>query len=130
MGLTPRITRVRDDFMPYEALSFPAFRYHPLLEETWEDSDFSLGSSTCSSYQFMADEEHAAEGLHARSASLLAPQRRGARPHPAGVGEFRVEIREGKADHLTPASETIAIHVRPHGRDHETRTTLRSSVRS
>ncbi len=27
MGLTPRITRVRDDFMPYESLSFPAFRY-------------------------------------------------------------------------------------------------------
>ena len=39
MGLTPRITRVRDDLMPYESLSFPAFRYHSLLEETWEDSD-------------------------------------------------------------------------------------------
>ena len=40
MGLTPRITRIRDDLMPYEVnLPFPAFRYRPLLEETWEDSD-------------------------------------------------------------------------------------------
>jgi DNA mismatch repair protein MutH len=30
---------------------------------------------------------------------------------------FRLEIREGSADHLTPASQTAAIHVRPHGRD-------------
>ena len=39
MGLTPRITRVGPDLMPYEALSFPAFDYFALLEEDWEDSD-------------------------------------------------------------------------------------------
>ena len=39
MGLTPRMSRVNADLMPYEALSFPAFRYKELLEETWEDSD-------------------------------------------------------------------------------------------
>ncbi|MFN8233443.1 MAG: MutH/Sau3AI family endonuclease [Actinomycetota bacterium] len=39
MGLTPRMTRVGPNLMPYEALSFPAFRYSELLEETWEDSD-------------------------------------------------------------------------------------------
>ena len=30
---------------------------------------------------------------------------------------YRIEIREHKADRLSPASETKAIHVRPHGRD-------------
>ena len=47
MGLTPRMTRVDGNLMPYEALSFPAFRYLELLEEIWEDSDSSRAWSTC-----------------------------------------------------------------------------------
>jgi DNA mismatch repair protein MutH len=30
---------------------------------------------------------------------------------------YRIEIEQGKAEHLSPASETIAIHVRPHARN-------------
>ena len=30
---------------------------------------------------------------------------------------FRLEIRTGNANKLTPASETVAIHVRPHSRN-------------
>ena len=39
MGLTPRMSRVDENLQPYEALSFPAFRYAELLDEDWEDSD-------------------------------------------------------------------------------------------
>ena len=39
MGITLRVARVSPDLMPYEAPSFPAFRYRELLEESWEDSD-------------------------------------------------------------------------------------------
>jgi DNA mismatch repair protein MutH len=118
MGLTPRITRVAEDLMPYESTSFRAFRYHALLEETWEDSDL------LSQVEYM----------------LFIPVRGASRKTPQGACTFgrpvfwrpsanqlelirreweifRLEIEQGMADRLTPASQTVAIHVRPHGRD-------------
>ncbi len=38
MGLTPRAPRVGINLMPYEHVSFPAFRHRELLDETWDDS--------------------------------------------------------------------------------------------
>lgn len=118
MGLTPRTTRVDASLMPYEALSFPAFRYRELLEETWEDSDL------LSRVEYM----------------LIVPVHGGRRDTPQADCRFRqpvfwrpsadqletirrewelyrLEIREGLAMNLTPGSETLAIHVRPHARN-------------
>jgi DNA mismatch repair protein MutH len=117
-GLTPRITRVDETLMPYEATSFPAFRYGELLGETWDDSDL------LSRVEYM----------------LFVPVHGQTRETPQGdcrvrtpvfwrptVDEldlirrewelYRIEIEQGRARSLTPASRTTAIHVRPHGRD-------------
>jgi DNA mismatch repair protein MutH len=118
MGLTPRITRVRDDLMPYEALSFPAFRYHALLDETWEDSDLLARIE----YMLLVPVHGRTKSTPQKDCTLGVPVFW--RPSAAEVDLirreweiFRLEIREGTADHLTPASQTLAIHVRPHSRD-------------
>lgn len=118
MGLTPRITRVDDSLMPYEALSFPAFRYHLLLEETWEDSDLLARIE----YMLLVAVHGQKKATPQKDCTLGVPVFW--RP---SAGEldlirreweiFRLEIREGRANRLTPASQTVAIHVRPHSRD-------------
>nr|MBA2725352.1 hypothetical protein [Actinomycetota bacterium] len=118
MGLTPRITRVRDDLMPYESLSFPAFRHHSLLEETWEDSDLLARIE----YMLLVPVHGQTKSTPPRDCTLGVPVFW--RP---SAGEldlirreweiFRLEIRDGRADRLTPASQTQAIHIRPHSRD-------------
>jgi DNA mismatch repair endonuclease MutH len=118
MGLTPRIARVRDDLMPYEALSFPAFRYYPLLEETWEDSDLLARVE----YMLFIPVHGRMKSTPQKDCTLGVPVfwRPSAEELDLIRREweiFRLEIREGRADHLTPASETLAIHVRPHSRD-------------
>ena len=118
MGLTPRIARVRDDLMPYEALSFPAFRYHSLLEETWEDSDLLARIE----YMLLVPVHGQTKGTPQKNCTLGMPVFW--RPSAAELDLirreweiFRLEIRDGRADRLTPASQTQAIHVRPHSRD-------------
>jgi DNA mismatch repair protein MutH len=118
MGLTPRITRVRDDLMPYEALSFPAFRYHLLLEETWEDSDLLARIE----YMLLVPVHGQTKSTPQKDCTLGVPVFW--RPSAVELDLirrewelFRLEIRDRRADHLTPASQTEAIHVRPHSRD-------------
>ena len=118
MGLTPRITRVRDDLMPYESLSFPAFRYHSLLEETWEDSDLLARIE----YMLLIPIHGRMKSTPQKDCTLGVPVfwRPSADQLELIKQEwetYRIEIREHKADRLTPASETRAIHVRPHARD-------------
>jgi DNA mismatch repair protein MutH len=118
MGLTPRIARVRDDMMPYEALSFPAFGYHSLLEETWEDSDLLARIE----YMLLVPIQGEKKSTPQKDCTLGVPVfwRPSAQELDLIRREweiFRLEIRQGKADRLTPASQTGAIHVRPHGRD-------------
>jgi DNA mismatch repair protein MutH len=104
--------------MPYEHVSFAAFGYHELLDETWEDS------ALLAHIEYM----------------LFVPVHGPLRETPQGDCAFgrpvfwrpsaeeldlirrewelyRIEIGRGEAASLTPASETMAIHVRPHGRD-------------
>lgn len=118
MGLTPRITRVRDDLLPYESLSFPAFRYHSLLEETWEDSDLLARIE----YMLLVPVHGVTKSTPQKDCTLGVPVFW--RPSATELDLirreweiFRVEIRDGRADQLSPASQTQAIHVRPHSRD-------------
>jgi DNA mismatch repair endonuclease MutH len=118
MGLTLRISRVGPGLLPYEALSFPAFRYRELVEERWEESELL---SQVGYILFVP--------VHGRTKAT--PQ------EDCVLGEpvfwrpsaddlelirrewelYRLEIERGKALELTPASETVALHVRPHARN-------------
>lgn len=117
-GLTLRMTRVDDGLLPYEALSFPAFRYRELLEEEWADSDLLRRVE----YMLLVP-------VHGRTKTTPQAECRLGRPvfwRPSAADLetirtewelYRIEIERGLGNQLTGASETVAIHVRPHGRD-------------
>jgi DNA mismatch repair protein MutH len=118
MGLTPRVTRVDDGLMPYESTSFPVFRYRDVIQEDWEDSDL-LG---CIEYMLFLPVVGRRKNTPQGDCTFGLP--RFWRPSVADLDLirkewelFRVEIERGGADRLTAASETVAIHVRPHGRN-------------
>ncbi|MEA2581713.1 MAG: mismatch repair protein MutH [Actinomycetota bacterium] len=120
MGLTIRIARVDPDLRPYEAMSFPKFRYLPLLEETWEDSELLSQIE----YMLIVPLHGARKNTPQRECTFGTPRfwRPGVETLELIRKEweiYRIEIERGKADNLTPASETVAIHVRPHGRNKE-----------
>jgi DNA mismatch repair endonuclease MutH len=118
MGLTPRVVRVDERRYPYESTSFPAFRYDELLSEAWEDSDLLARIE----YMLLIPLVGAMKGTPQGSCRFAKP--RFWRPSAADIDLirqewelFRIEIEQGKADRLAPASGTVAIHVRPHARN-------------
>lgn len=118
MGLTPRITRVSPDRLPYESTSFPYFRYFDLLRETWEDS------ALLSQVEYMlfvpligARKETPQAGCTIGPPVFWRPIRSELEVIREEWEMYRREIRDGRANNLTPASRTRAIHIRPHGRD-------------
>jgi DNA mismatch repair protein MutH len=116
--LTIKMSPVGRDFLPYEAMSFPAFRHEEIVDEDWQDSDM----------------------LARIEQMLIVPVARETRATPLSEGVigrpvfwrpsadqlsvierewtiFRDLIRAGKADQLPTEAQTVAVHVRPHGRD-------------
>jgi DNA mismatch repair endonuclease MutH len=118
MGLTPRITRVDADLMPYEATSFPAFRYRTVVSEEWEDSDLLARIE----YMLFIPIQGRRKDTPPSDCTLGRPVFwRPSTDELALIKReweiYRLEIERGLAKELTPASETVAIHVRPHARD-------------
>ena len=118
MGLTPRITRVDADLMPYEATSFPAFRYRALLEEEWDDSDLLARVE----YMLFIPVRGRRKDTPQSDCTFGRPVFW--RPSTDDLALirreweiYRLEIERGLAKQLTRASEMVAIHVRPHARN-------------
>lgn len=117
-GLTLRVSRVDGDLMPYEALSFPAFRYAQLLEEEWESSRLLADAG----FILFLPLEGLTKGTAQancifREPVFWRPDHEQLETMHAEWEMFRQEIANGKAKELTPASETKILHVRPHARD-------------
>jgi DNA mismatch repair protein MutH len=117
-GLTPRITRVDETFMPYEATSFPAFRYRELLGESWEDSDLLSRVEYMLFVPVHGETKETPQGdCRFRTPVFWRPTVDDLDLLRREWELYRIEIEQGRARSLTPASQTMAIHVRPHGRD-------------
>src|SRR4051812_1018991 len=121
-GLTLRITRVNSDLLPYEAISFRAFDYFELLDESWEDS--ALLSEV--EYMLLVPLHAPNRTTSQRESTFGDPVFWRPTSHELELiarewEVYRLEIREGRANRLSPASNTTAIHVRPHGRDGQDR---------
>jgi DNA mismatch repair endonuclease MutH len=118
IGLEVKTVRLSPAGRPYEAMSFPAFRYRELVDEEWPDSDLLgrlnrllvvplVGNHRTTTFEdcvlgspfFWSPTDRELEGI-AREWTM-----------------FRDEIRAGHALDLTPASRTTYIHVRPKARD-------------
>jgi DNA mismatch repair protein MutH len=117
-GLTLRITRVAPDGLPYEHLSFPAFRYSELLEETWDDSDLLSRIEYMLLVPVLGTERDTPQAdCRLGEPIFWRPTMEELETVQQEWEMFRNEIRRGKARDLTPASRTSIIHVRPHSRD-------------
>jgi DNA mismatch repair endonuclease MutH len=116
-GIDLRVVQVDEAMQPYEALSFPAFRYQELIREDWEESELLSRLD-----RFLFVPIVGGKGLTALDSCIVhepfswAPSE----AELVGIGAewtmFRDEIEAGKAAELTPGSKTRYIHVRPKGR--------------
>jgi DNA mismatch repair protein MutH len=118
MGITVRTTRVSPEMFPYEAMSFPAFRYMQLVDEEWTDS--ALLDQLDGLFIFPL------EGVNKgtiparciiRRPTLWRPSAEDLETAEREWTMFRDLIASGSADALPTASATSMLHVRPHGRD-------------
>lgn len=117
-GLTLRVVRVSERGAPYEATSFPAFRYAELVEEEWEDSTLLAQLSYMLLVPFIGKQRGTPPGECILGRPFFwRPSTDDLRLIEVEWAMYQDEIRRGLADRLTPASETKAIHVRPHARD-------------
>lgn len=117
-GLTLRITRVNEGLYPYEAVSFRAFDYFELLDESWEDSALLSDVEYMLLIPLYAPRRTTLQSESAFGSPVFWRPTSDELTLIAREWElYRLEIRDGKANHLTPSSETVGIHVRPHGRN-------------
>lgn len=116
-GVDLRVVQVDDSLMPYEALSFPAFRYQELIREDWEESELLSRLDRFIFVPIVGDRGLSAAG----SCVIRHPVRWAPTEDELAVMSrewtmFRDEIEAGKALRLTTASRTRYLHVRPKGR--------------
>ena len=118
MGISVKTTRISPDGMPYEAMSFPAFRYLELIEEIWEESTLLTqldGLLFVPCLGVTKSTPHA--DCVIQQPFLWRPQATQFETLRAEWEMFRDAIRAGNADRLPTAASTEMIHVRPHARD-------------
>lgn len=118
MGITLKTTRVSPEGMPYESMSFPAFRYLELIEEPWEESTLLMqldGLLLVPCLGATKSTPHA--DCVIQSPLLWRPDARQFDTLRSEWEMFRDAIKAGKADRLPTAASTEMIHVRPHARD-------------
>jgi DNA mismatch repair protein MutH len=118
VGVDLRVVHVDVTRMPYEALSFPVFRYQELIREDWAESELLSRLD-----KFILVPVIAAKGLGSVGAGVIqspvlwSPSESDLEGMAREWTMFRDEIEAGKARALTPASLTDYIHVRPKGKD-------------
>jgi DNA mismatch repair protein MutH len=104
--------------MPYESMSFRGFRYRPLLEERWEDSDLLSCLNRLLIVPIIRDTRITPVGKQVFGRAFFwSPSDIELRGIRLEWATFRREILHGRAKELTPESQTRYIHVRPKARD-------------
>ena len=102
---------------PRESISFPAFEYMDLIEQSWEDSD--LRNILLKPFLFVVFREETPRGRRVLAGvTLWRMPEADLEGEARGTWEETVRrIRDGRADQLPRMSESRICHVRPHGRD-------------
>jgi DNA mismatch repair endonuclease MutH len=118
VGPTVRVPRVGPDLLPYEAVSFPAFRHMELAEETWEDSALlSYVEHMLIAPILGAAKETQPDACVIQEPVYWRPTAEQLELIETEWTRFRDLVAAGKADSLPRESQTSAIHVRPHAQD-------------
>lgn len=118
LGIEIKSVRVSPLGRPWDSMSFPAFRYRDLIDQSWEDSDLIERLRRLLVVPLVgATDETPAADCRIAEPFFWSPTV----DQLDEIGREWVmycdEIRSGKADSLTPASKTRFIHVRPHGKN-------------
>jgi DNA mismatch repair endonuclease MutH len=118
IGPTIRVPRVDTKSLPYEAVSFPAFKHIELVEEEWDDS------ALLSYVEHMLLIPVVGVDRTTPPASCVIGTPVYWEPTPEQMStmsrewaRFRDLIAAGRSADLPTESQTHALHVRPHGRD-------------
>jgi len=118
LGLEVKTVRLSPAGRPYEAMSFPAFRYSELVAEDWEDSDLLSRLNRLLIVPIVGeDRDTPFEDCILRQPFFWTPSADELRVIEREWAMFKSEIASGHADDLTPASRTQLVHVRPKGRN-------------
>lgn len=115
--VTLRTLRVRPtDKVPYEDISFPAFKYEELLHTQWDDSD--LLDSCSKRFYFVVFEGNKGGNYVLKGAFFWSMPVHVQEEHVRQVYmKAQKAIGAGKYDALPKMSEDSVCHVRPHGRN-------------
>jgi DNA mismatch repair protein MutH len=111
-----RTIRMKPNGVPKEAVSFKAFRYLDLVQQSWEESD--LRDDLTHRFFFVIYQLETSGQSRLLRTRFWTPPTIDVEMHARDCFERTVElVREGKADYLPAASDNKVCHVRPHGRD-------------
>ncbi|MCI1665059.1 MAG: hypothetical protein LKI25_01645 [Atopobiaceae bacterium] len=116
--------RLRQNGMPKEAISFPAFRYCDIVDVPWEDSD--LYAQLTRPFLFVLFQIEGAESdkeapTHLKGIRFWSMPSEDLAEAERCYEQTRELVRNGQYDHLPRSTENRCCHVRPHGKDsHDT----------
>lgn len=117
-GVTTKGTRIDPTGLPYEAMSFPHFRYLELIEEDWNESTFLTQLDGLLIVPFRGQvRQTPAPDCRLGMPILWRPDAEETELAESEWTMFRNLVREGKAKELPGEASTEMIHVRPHARD-------------
>ena len=109
--------RLTQNGMPKEAMSFPAFRYTQIINETWEDSSLYETFST-TKYLFIVYQYNEDDSLIFKKAMFWNVPGADLNGEIKETWEETVKrIKNNKYNNLPKSSETNILHVRPHGQN-------------
>ena len=116
-GIKPKSMRIQANGMPKEAISFPAFSYFALDQNSFEESDFYVQLQQ--KYLFVIYRENEGEKGVFRLSDVLVWQMPESDLDEARAcyEQMRKNVQDGRADVSVKSSENRCCHVRPHGRN-------------
>ena len=109
--------RLRPDGMPKECMSFPAFKYLDIINETWLDSELYETFST-TKYLFMIYQYTDNDTLIFKRAMFWHVPEKDLNTEIKRVWETTVEkIKNNEYENLPRIKESPVLHVRPHAQN-------------
>lgn len=114
LGIEVKIVRTNAAGMPYESMSFPAFRYRELIEEEWEDSDLLARLKRLLILPMVGPKgQDATDECVLRDPFFWSPDAEQLAGIRAEWEMYRDLVRDGHAANLPTGKQTRYIHVRP-----------------
>ena len=115
-GLAVKVVRILKNGQAAESISFPAFDYDMVAaEDEWEESSLYQDLVKRFLFVFLRDNKDGKPPVFDRAVFWSMPEADLERTKEVWADTVRL-IRRGRLDYLPSATQTYAVHVRPHDR--------------